>query len=162
MSKRLEILKNSLVKKDNELERRFNTHFTSVSDVNGQPLNDKKNGRTTLSRWDRQSDAIRHQITEIEKTFNAIEREESKISAVEWWYKKMPRFITDLIDKGTLSQWRRNPRMMFVQGVEKARIIYDSETGIVSHKYTKLIPTKEQYAIFRDVYNNINKEQQKT
>ena len=47
MSKKLEILKNSLAKKEQELQRRFDVHFATVKQANGQPLNDKRNGQAT-------------------------------------------------------------------------------------------------------------------
>lgn len=153
MTKKLEILKESLTKKEAGLEQRFNNHFETVRQANGQPLNDKRNGRVTLNKWERQSNSIRNQQAEVEKTRAAIEREGEKISDVSSWYQKMPKALTDLIDSGTLIQWRRHPRMMFVKDVEKARIIFNDGSGLISHKYVKLIPTKEQYAIFRDIYN---------
>ena len=78
MSKRLEILKNSLAKKEQDLANRFDTHFKTVKQANGQPLNDKRNGQATLNKWDRQSDGIRTAQESIEKTKRAIEFEEGK------------------------------------------------------------------------------------
>ena len=40
-SKRLDILNNSLIKKESELNRKLDEHFSSVKEANGQPLNDK-------------------------------------------------------------------------------------------------------------------------
>jgi len=159
MSKRLYILKKSLVKKESVLDDKFSTHFDDVKSANGQPLNDKRNGHSTLNRWEKQSDSIRNQYKEIDKTKNAIDREEAKISETEHWYHLMPDYIKSLIDSGTLKQWRKHPRIMFVDGVEKARIYFDEETGLCSHKYVKSITDKEQYAVFRDLYNNINLKQ---
>jgi len=68
----------------------------------------------------------------------------------------MPIYIKDLIDKGTLKQWNKFPNILFVDGVEKARICFDKKTKICSHKYVNQITNKEQYSIFRDVFNNIN------
>ena len=161
MSKRLEILRTSLKKKESELDRRFTNHFDTVKQANGQPLNDKRNGQATLNKWERQNEGIRNQNAEIEKTKAAIEKEESKVSDVAYWHEKMPLVLTKLIDSGVLTQWRKHPRMMFVNGVEKARICFDDKTGVIGHRYISQIPTKEQYAIFRDTYNAINKEQKK-
>ena len=55
MSNRLEILKNSLEKKEQQLEKRFDDHFADVKRANGQPLNDKRNGQATMNRWERQN-----------------------------------------------------------------------------------------------------------
>lgn len=162
MSARLDILKNSLKNKEDELDRRFDNHFETVKQSNGQPLNDKRTGQATLDKWERQNDSIRQQKAEIEKTKAAIEREESKITDVDYWYSKMPKVLTDLIDGGVLIQWRKHPRMMFVDGVEKARIIFNDETGVIAHRYVKSIPNKDQYSIFRDVYNRINAVQRET
>lgn len=162
MSKRLEILKNSLVKKEAELDRRFSNHFDTVRQANGQPLNDKRNGQATLNKWEKQSDGIRNQKAEVEKTKAAIEKEEGKICDVDHARSLMPSCLTDLIDDGTLTQWRKHPRMMFVSGVEKARICFDEKTGVIGHRYVKSIPDKAQYAIFRDVYNKLNAEQKKS
>ncbi len=41
---RLEILKNSLEKKQAKFNEKLNEHFMEVRRANGQPLNDKRNG----------------------------------------------------------------------------------------------------------------------
>ncbi len=161
MSKRLEILNASLAKKESVLDQRFANHFESVKSANGQPLNDKRNGQATLNKWGRQNDAIRNQISSIEITKSAIDKEESKVLGVYHCYEYMPQHLKELIDSGTIKQWRKHPHIMFVAGVEKARIYWDKETNICSHKYVKEIPNKEQYAVFRDVYNSINAIQSK-
>ena len=101
MTKRLEVLKASLVKKEAELDRRMQAHFDTVKEANGQPLNDKRNGQATLNKWEKQNDAIRNQQAEIEKTKRAIEFEEGKIAHVG--SVSVPSFITDLIDAGEIS-----------------------------------------------------------
>ena len=68
MSKKLEILKQSLAKKEQELQRRFDEHFATVKQANGQPLNDKRNGQATLNKWEKQNNAIRTLKESIEKT----------------------------------------------------------------------------------------------
>ena len=158
-SKRLDVLNTSLIKKEEVLDRRFDQHFSTVRESNGQPLNDKRNGASTLARWEKQSDGIRNQKAEIEKTKSAIEREQGKIADVEYWYKKMPKYLTDLIDDGKIKQWRRHPRMLFVTGVDKARLVFDEDDGLVRHRYVKEIKDQEQFAIFRDLFNSINKMQ---
>lgn len=67
----------------------------------------------------------------------------------------LPKPIQDLIEAGELIQWRRHPTIFFVEGVGKARIIWDSEKGIVAHRYLRDIP-KDQYPKFRDVFNKLS------
>jgi hypothetical protein len=49
MSNKLEVLKNSLEKKEQQLEKRLDANFADVMSANGQPLNDKRNGSATLN-----------------------------------------------------------------------------------------------------------------
>lgn len=153
-SKRLEILENSLAKKESELSRKISEHFDDVKSANGQPLNDKRNGQATLNRWDRQIESICRQRESIERTERAIEKEKDKIANVESF--TVPRAIQELIDAGTLTQWRRHPNFFFVKGVEKARIVY--ENGKIYARYHTEIPNQEQYAVYRDVYNALRKK----
>lgn len=75
---RLDILKASLEKKQAKFDRKLNEHFADVRSANGQPLNDKRNGFSTMKRWDRQNDVLSRMQEDIEKTETAIEREEKK------------------------------------------------------------------------------------
>lgn len=158
MSKRIEILKNSLSKKESELEKRFNTHFSSVKQANGQPLNDKRNGQATLNKWERQNDAIRTAKESIEKTKQAIEIEESKIKGVEHANTFIPTEILELVKSGELTQWRKHPHTFFVVGVDKARIVWLEKTKQVGHKFTSEIKEQEQRSKFVKIYNNLNKK----
>ena len=153
-SNRLEILENSLVKKENELQRRFDNHFEDVKRANGQPMNDKRNGQATFNRWDKQNEAIRNQKASIEKTKNAIEKEKFKIANVE--AQSVPSELQQLIDKGKITQWRKFPNRFFVVGVEKARLVWDEKSKVVAHQYLSAIPNQEQYSIFRDIFNHLN------
>ena len=155
-TKRLEILEKSLAKKEAELDRRIEEHFATVRLANGQPLNDKRNGQAVMALWNRQSDGIRKIKESIEKTKNAIEIEKGKIAWVECF--KIPPAIQDLLDTGVLIQWRRHPNRFFVKGVEKARIIY--KDGKILMSYFKDIPNKEQFNIFRNVCNELQKKLQ--
>ena len=83
MSKRLEILRNSLTKKQEVLAQKIDTHFETVKQANGQPLNDKRNGRATLNKWEKQSNSIKAQSESIKKTQEAIEYEEGLIRSSE-------------------------------------------------------------------------------
>lgn len=152
MSKRLEVLKTSLKKKEALFDSKLNEHFGTVKQANGQPLNDKRNGRATLDKWDRQNDALRKIDQGIELTKQAIEREEQKIAACN--AVQLPEPIQKLIDAGELTQWRRHPSIFFVAGVEKARIILDSKKGIVAHRYLREVPA-DQFPKFRDVFNKL-------
>lgn len=71
-TKRLEILEKSLIKKEFEFSRRLENHIQDVKRANGQPLNDKRNGRATLNRWDKQNESLRRLNDSIKKTKDAI------------------------------------------------------------------------------------------
>lgn len=158
MSKRLEILKASLDKKKAELDNRFDRHFADVKSANGQPLNDKRNGRATMDRWDRQSDGIRNQMASIAKTERAIDIEESKIADVEHHRATFPPVLIRMIDNGELQQWRKHPHTFFVPGVDKARIVWLKEKGDVAHKFTSTITDPDQWRKFAKTYNGIRIE----
>ena len=158
MSKRLEILKASLEKKKAELDSRFSRHFADVKSANGQPLNDKRNGRATMDRWERQSDGIRSQKASIERTERAIEFEEGKIACVEHHRATFPPVLIRMIDNGALQQWRKHPHIFFVPGVDKARIIWERKLGDVAHKFTSTITDPDQRRKFAKTYNGIRIE----
>lgn len=154
-SKRLEILENSLKKKENKFNERFNDYLSDVKSANGQPLNDKRNGISTLNRWGKKEDSLRTIEKDIEKTKQAIEQEQKKIDNVNFVNEYIPQPIKDLVEKGILNQWRKYPNRFFVEGVEKARIIFDKEKGTVLNQYYKSIPTKEQREKFAKVFNEL-------
>ena len=153
---RLEILQNSLAKKEKVLADKLNNHFDSVKSANGQPLNDKRNGQATMNKWDKQSQGIANQIAEIEKTKNAIEREKTKAHDCEAVKSELPQILLDLLGQGKITQWRKYPNRFFVVGVEKARMIYDFKTGLISHSYVNQIKDKGQFDTFKELYNRIN------
>jgi hypothetical protein len=78
MTTKLDRMKLVLAKKEEELEAKFQEHFADVKSANGQPLDDKRNGRATTDRWERQNDAIRSLKEDIERRKKAIDREEDK------------------------------------------------------------------------------------
>lgn len=156
MSKKLEILKQSLAKKEQELQRRFDVHFATVKQANGQPLNDKRNGQATLNKWERQNDAIRTAKESIEKTKRAIEFEEGKIKSVEHVNTFIPKEILDLVKSGVLIQWRKHPHTFFVAGVDKARIVWLEKTKQVAHKFVGSISNKDQHLTFAKIYNKLS------
>jgi len=143
---RLEVLKASLQKKEGRFGSALRRHFASVKEANGQPLNDKRNGRATMSKWKSQDDALRTLQDGIEITKRAIEREESRIAAVE--------AIRQMVEAGTLVQWRKHPNFFFVAGVDRGRILWDERKKVLAHRYLREVPP-EQYATFRDVYNSL-------
>jgi len=155
MSKRLDILKASLAKKQQRFDDRLQNHFDTVASANGQPLNDKRNGQATLNKWDKQSDALRALQDSIQRTKDAIEREETKIAIVS--LVELPAYLQQAIDGGLITQWRKHPRFFFVVGVSGARIVLDEETGIIGYRYLNKV-SKEEYPTFRDVFNLLNKQ----
>jgi hypothetical protein len=160
MSARLEILKKSLAKKEALFDSKLQSHIDCVKQANGQPLNDKRNGNATLNKWDKQNDSLRTLSQSIEKTKAAIEKEEDKIALVD--LVELPEEIKKLVKSGNLIQWRKHPTFFFVKGVERARI-HLLDDGTIAHRYVREIPTSEQYAIFRDTFNelkaNLNRPQ---
>ncbi|WP_277967073.1 hypothetical protein [Pantoea trifolii] len=155
MSKRLDILKASLAKKQQRFDDRLQNHFDTVASANGQPLNDKRNGQATLNKWDKQSDALRALQDSIQRTKDAIEREETKIAIVS--LVELPAYLQQAIDGGLITQWRKHPRFFFVVGVSGGRIVLDEETGIIGYRYLNKV-SKEEYPTFRDVFNRLNKQ----
>ena len=153
---RLDILKASLEKKQAKFNRKLNEHFSDVKSANGQTLKDKRNGYSTMKRWDRQNDTLSKIQKEIEKTQTAIEREESRIRCIDRNRSSMPEEIQKLINDGTLKQWGRYPHIMFVEGVDKARIIWDDRKKVVMHKFVSSIADTEQRKKFARVYNSLN------
>lgn len=152
---RLEILKNSLIKKESEFDRKLQAHMDDVRSGNGQPMNDKRNGRSTMNRWDKQNDVLRNLKESIQKTKNAIENEEYKIRNVE--SVQLPTELKDLLDSGKITQWRKFPNRFFVLGVEKARLVWDEKLKKVLHQYVGSIPKGVgQFEIFKEVFNHLN------
>ena len=157
MTKRLEILNQSLVKKEQQLNAKFDEHFATVKQPNGQPLNDKRNGQATLNKWERQNEGIRTMQKSIEATKQAIEIEEGKIKDVEYVNTFIPTEILELVESGDLIQWRKYPHTFFVPGVDKARIVWDEKRKVVAHKFVSAITVQEQRSKFVKIYNSLNK-----
>ena len=155
MSKRLEILNASLIKKEALFDEKLEKHFETVKQANGQPLNDKRNGLATIRKWDKQSDSLRNLDDSIQRTKEAIEREKMKIALAD--SVRVPDFMQQAIDDGLIIQWRKHPRFFFVSGVKHGRIVWDEEAGVISHRYLSKV-SKEEYPKFRDVFNKLNKQ----
>jgi len=158
MSKRLEILKHSLAKKEQELQSRFDAHFATVKQANGQPLNDKRNGPATLRKWGRQNDGIRAAQQSVERTKAAIEKEECKLANVEQANTSTPTQILKLVEEGHLIQWRKHPHTFFVLGVDKARIVWDEKHKQVAHRYYSEIKEPDQRVKFAKTFNALRAE----
>lgn len=156
MSKKLEILKQSLAKKEEQLNAKLDTHFATVKQANGQPLNDKRNGQATLNKWERQNEGIRTMQKSIEATKQAIEIEEGKIKGVEHANTFIPTEIQKLVGNGELIQWRKHPHTFFVAGVDKARIVWDEKRKVVAHKFVSEITVQEHRTKFVRIYNMLN------
>ena len=155
MGRRLEILKASLAKKQTLFDQRLQQHFDTVKEANGQPLNDKRNGRATLNKWDKQSEGLRNIENSIQRTKDAIEREEMKIALSD--SVTIPLYIQEAIDAGLITQWRKHPRFFFVTGVKHGRIVLNEENGTIGYRYLNKV-SKEEYPIFRDVFNKLNQQ----
>ncbi len=155
MTNRLDVLRGSLEKKEALLGNKFDAHSKDVASANGQPLNDKRNGRATLNRWEEQSNAIRKVQEGIEITKSAIEREKGIINDVRKTNDTLPQAILDLVKSGVLQQWRKHPTTFFVTGVSKGRIQWTGDN--LAHKYLRDVPSSE-YPLFKDVYNQLRKD----
>lgn len=152
---RLDILNASLENKQAKFDLMLDAHVKDVKSANGQPLNDKRNGHVTLNRWEKQNYALLNQQKEIEKTKNTIEKEKSKQRGIANHKDSMPDEILALIENGTLKQWGKYPYIMFVNGVDKARIIWDAKKKQVMHKFTSSLTDIEQRKKFAQVYNSL-------
>lgn len=161
MTKRLKILEASLIKKKAILDDKFERHFASVKQANGQPLNDKRNGQATLDKWDRQRESIINQKESIEKTERAIEIEKGKITDIEAAKETFPKCILDMLESGQLIQWRKHPNTFFVKGVDRARIVWDNKKKLIFTRYKNLITEQDVWKIFATTFNALLKEIQK-
>jgi hypothetical protein len=152
-SPRLEVLRQSLAKKQAAFEQRLSAHMDDVKSANGQPLNDKRNGASTMGRWDKQNSALRTLKQSIEKTERAIEREFDKVLNVA--SVTLPAFLQAMVEAGELNQWRKHPETFFVPGVDKGRIFWDAKNEVLRHRYLSEIP-KDQFPKFKDAFNKAN------
>lgn len=152
-TKRLIILENSLEKKKNKFDEKLQNHIDTVRQANGQPLNDKRNGQATLNKWDRQNESLRSLQESIKKTENAIENEKGKITDCDFAKSTLPSKAIEMINDGILKQWRKHPNTFFVDGVDKARIVWDNKKKVFAHKYASKINDRKQWKLFAETYN---------
>ncbi|UOO76513.1 hypothetical protein LVJ85_10955 [Neisseria sp. Dent CA1/247] len=151
-SKRMDILQQSLAKKQTAFDNKLQAHFDDVQSANGQPLNDKRNGQATMNRWERQNESLLTLQKSIEKTEAAIEREQRKIDHVA--RTLIPEFLKPMLEAGEITQWRKYPNRFFVPGVEKARIVWHEDKQEFGYSHLQGVKGG-QYAKFRDTYNHI-------
>jgi hypothetical protein len=156
-STRLEVLEVSLAKKNKAFDERLGAHFDSVKAANGQPLNDKRNGQSTMANWDRQNERLRTLSEGIKTTERAIERERSAVTLAQSALDGLPEAIARRLSDGTLKQWRKHPRTFFVEGVTRARIVA-LEDGTVAHRYVQEIADGDQHRLFAKTFNAIRAE----
>ena len=154
--RRLDVLKKSLEKKQAEFDKKLQEHFDTAAQTNGQPLNDKRNGRAVMNKQERQNDSLRRLDASIEATKKAVENEAAEIAHVEKITNMLPDPIVDRIKHGRLRQWRKYPHIFFVSGIDKARIIFDLKTRKLAHKHANTISDREQRLKFADVYNDLS------
>lgn len=155
---RLEILEESLEKKEAILDQKIAAYVKDVKSANGQPLNDKRNGYRTMARWDKKDLAAHVQKKSVEKTENAIDYERGLILGVSRANEDLPEAILELVKSGVLTQWRKHPTTFFVVGVEKGRMCWDLKKGLLSNKYYRGIPDLEQRKLFAEVYNKLKQQ----
>lgn len=152
---RLEVLRASLEKKEAEFARRLDAYMDDVRSANGQPLNDKRCGASTLARWDRKNESLKALEREIIKTREAIYREEARLLDCAEALEALPSEIVALIEEGTLKQWRKHPNTLFVEGVSKARLQWDAKRGRLEKKYDNRITDEGERRRFAEVYDRL-------
>ncbi len=159
MATRREILEASLAKKEASFNAKLSEHMQDVIGAQGEPMAGHKRGDQVLARWRKQESALKRADDGIQKTKTALEREDYrdaiKAEAANV-LAKMPLEIQALVSDGVLSQWTKHPTFFFVDGVDKARIRFND--GVLSHRYAGRIEDKNQYAKFRDTYNELNRK----
>ena len=66
-----------------------------------------------------------------------------------------------MIETGQLIQWRKHPNTFFVEGVDKARIVWDSKKKIIFTRYRNSITEQSVWKLFVTAFNAILKQLQK-
>lgn len=160
--KRLDILKNSLEKKQASFNEKLSIHMDDVKGAMGEPMAGHRGGEKVLRRWDKQHKSLKTLDESIDRTKRAIEREESKSAGVERSKETVPKIFFDLVEQGVLNQWRKHPNIFFVVGVDKARIGWDEKKNVAYNRYYRHIENDGQKLAFKEawkvIYSNLNKE----
>jgi len=123
--------------------------------ANGQPMNDKRNGRAFFNKIEQQNYTIRNLKDSIKITERAINREQGKVFNVKEVSKTLPAILKKMIKSGKITQWRKHPTFFFVNGVKKARI--HLKDGKVYYRYGSYITTKKDAKLFSEIYLKIKK-----
>lgn len=155
MSKRLDILEQSLEKKSALLDDRISDLFNAVRSTNGQPLNDKKCGSKVFKQWEKLDKAVASAKAKIKKAETAIEREKARIRRVE--NCPAPAFIQKFIDLGEVVQWRKFPNRFFITGVKGGRIVWDEVPQRLTCSHLSEVP-EDQRERFKTVYEALQQE----
>lgn len=157
-TKRLEILNNSLTKKQKIFNDLFIAHTEEVKKAQGEPLRGHRRGNKILKTWEKTAQRLTIKLKEIKKTQRAIDREKYKGKKKEKALMKHQPHIKKMIEDGILSVWRKHERIAFVVGVDRARIYFeeiDSVYYIEKHKFYNEIECPEQKEKFKNIYNDI-------
>lgn len=157
MPSKIEKMKLSLQKKKDLFDRKLSEHYEDARSTNGQPLNDKRNGVATQKRWERQNNTLMNLNASIEKTEVAIDKYECQHSYAEVVLGKMPAPVKKLVEEKKIVQWIKHPTTFFVAGVKTGRFVWDFKKNFMFARYIHQIETKEEYAVFRDIYNGLRK-----
>ena len=127
-------------------------------------MNDKRNGNSWFKHHEQLNNKIANQYVEIEKTKNAIGKEEYKIENISKVKKDLPQPILDLLEDGTLIQWRKYPNTFFINGLDKIRLVYEKKvmkTKIKETLYNKYkyeftnSCTQEEFSKFVKIWNGL-------
>jgi len=157
-TKRLEILNNSLTKKQKIFNDLFITYTEEVKKAQGEPLRGHRRGNKILNTWEKTAQRLTIKLKEIKKTQRAIDRETYKGKKKEKALIKHQPHIKKMIEDGILSVWRKHERIAFVVGVDRARIYFeevDSVYYLEGHKFYNQIECQEQKEKFKTIYNDI-------
>lgn len=163
MATRREILEASLAKKEASFNAKLSEHMEDVIGAQGEPMAGHRRGNQVLARWEKQNSALKRADEGIQKTKAALEREDyrdARNAEAASTLANMPLEIQALVSEGVLIQWAKHPTFFFVDGVDKARIRFNN--GVLSHRYARQIEDKDQYAKFRDTYNELNRNLSKS
>lgn len=147
--KRLEILLNSLKKKEELFELAEYNRAVLAVDFHRLGMCDIKKYRKKLK-------AEKKALYDLQTTKNAIKQEEEILKRVEQAKGAFPKVIINLIENKTIKQWRKRENVFFVDGVNYASIIY--EKGMVKPRYYERLQVLGEIDMIQkycDVFNYI-------
>lgn len=79
MNNKLESLKMSLDKKESELARKLEAHFLDIKMANSQTVTETGYWLNSIHRWKNQESSLIKSLQRLEKTKQALKREQEKI-----------------------------------------------------------------------------------